>query len=387
LSTLKVNSIQHSNGTEALTIDSAGNTSFSGVVTGTPLANRNLIINGDMRINQRGDTTGANGSGYFGVDRWNTEETGLGTYDVEQDTDVPTGQGFSKSLKISLATTDTVASGDFLRFMQRIEGQNLQHLKFGTSSAENITLSFWIKSNLTGTYALGFQSTDGVSTNRVIGTTYTIDSADTWEKKTLTFVGDTAQVIRNDNNWGLRMFWWLVAGDSYKGTDNTSWIAQVTDAFATGHNIDFNSSTSNYINITGVQLEVGDTATPFEHRPYDMELARCQRYYNKNSAVYTATLGGVGYNQSTTTARFYFPFPVTMRDIPSSLEQTGTASDYSIRQGGAAIACNGVPQLYSPTPHGADVAFFVSSGLTSGQGVLPRVNAAGGAYLAWSAEL
>jgi hypothetical protein len=272
----------------------------------SPIGTKNLIINGDMRINQRGDTTGANGSGYFGVDRWNTEETGLGTYDVEQDTDVPTGQGFSKSLKISLATTDTVATGDFLRFAQRIEGQNLQHLKFGTSSAESITLSFWIKSNLTGTYALTFQSIDGVSTNRLIGTTYTIDSADTWEKKTLTFVGDTAQVIRNDNGLGLRMFWWLVAGDSYKGTDNTSWIAQVTDAFATGHNVDFNSSTSNYINITGVQLEVGDTATPFEHRPYDMELARCQRYYLLKNCVVTTS----NYWQSV-------DFPVEMRSHPT----------------------------------------------------------------------
>jgi hypothetical protein len=222
----------------------------------------------------------------------------------------------------------------------------------------------------------------------MISSTYTIDSADTWEKKILTFAGDTTGAFDNDNNDSIRMSWFLASGSNYNtGSVPTSWEATDTTDLAAGLTVNLADSTSNYINITGVQLEVGEVASDFEFLPYDVQLQRCQRYYNKNLAVYTATLGGVGYNQSTTTARFYFPFPVTMRDIPSSLEQTGTASDYSIRQGGGAIACNGVPQLYSPTPHGADVAFFVSSGLTSGQGVLPRVNGAGGAYLAWSAEL
>ena len=302
----------------------------STLATQNSLGVRNLIINGDMRINQRGDTTGANGSGYFGVDRWNTEEVGLGTYDVEQDTDVPSGQGFANSLKISLATTETVASGDFLRFAQRIEGQNLQHLKFGTSSAESITLSFWIKSNLTGTYALSFQSIDGVSTNRLIGTTYTIDSADTWEKKTLTFVGDTAQVIRNDNGLGLRMFWWLVAGSNYKGTNNTSWIAQVTDAFATGHNVDFNSSTSNYINITGVQLEAGTEATPFENRPYDMELQRCQRYFEVREVFAGSYITPSFAVNATQTSGMIF-YHTKKRAIPS-LSYTGAVGGFSIQK-------------------------------------------------------
>ena len=350
----------------------------STLATQNSLGVRNLIINGDMRINQRGDTIGANGSGYFGVDRWNTEETGLGTYDVEQDTDVPTGQGFSKSLKISLATTDTVATGDFFRLAQRIEGQNLQHLKFGTSSAESITLSFWIKSNLTGTYALSFQSIDGVSTNRLIGTTYTIDSADTWEKKTLTFVGDTAQVIRNDNGLGLRMFWWLVAGDSYKGTDNTSWIAQVTDAFATGHNVDFNSSTSNYINITGVQLEVGTEATPFEHRPYDMELARCQRYYFEYAGN-TGYRFSTGYVLSSTQSWHVVYPPTTMRASPDL-----SYANFDVRDPSNA----GIPSSIAIAQVGPNEIYLVTTitGGTAGNGCQFRAYA-DNAYMKFSAEL
>ena len=387
MSTLKVNSIQHSNGTDALTIDSTGHATFNKTfVPANPLTNRNLIINGDMRIAERGPSATGVTNNYATCDRFFIRNNNLGAFTITQDTNAP--DGFGNSLKWDCTTADaSPAAGDFANLQHRIEAQNLQHLAFGTSNAKQFTVSFWVKSSETGNAVLRATNIDGSVAQ---GHLYTISSANTWEYKTITFTADTSNAFNNDNGTGLTLYWWLGAGsDRTSGTlRTTTWESStVTVDEAVGQTINIASTVGSYINITGVQLEVGDTATPFEHRPYDMELARCQRYYNKNLAVYTATLGGVGYNQSTTTARFYFPFPVTMRDIPSSLEQTGTASDYSIRQGGAAIACNGVPQLYSPTPHGADVAFFVSSGLTSGQGVLPRVNAAGGAYLAWSAEL
>ena len=281
MSTLKVNSIQHSNGTDAITIDSTGNTSFSGVVTGTPLGNRNLIINGDMNIAQRGTSvTGITSTGYQTIDRFTTVLTTAGTWTQTQDTDVPTGQGFSSSLKMACTTANaSLAAGDQLNIQQRIEAQNLQHLKYGTSNAESLTMSFWVKSNKTGTYTFWIYQADDV---RAISKTYTIDSADTWEKKTITIEGDTVGVIDNNNDAGFWVGFYLAAGSNFtSGTLNTSWNTNVSADRVSSSQVNLADSTSNYINITGVQLEVGDTATPFEHRPYDMELARCQRYYQK----------------------------------------------------------------------------------------------------------
>jgi hypothetical protein len=382
MSTLKVNSIQHSNGTDALTIDSTGHATFNKTfIPANPLTNRNLIINGDMRIDQRNvGSAVTSASNVYLTDRWQLQINGTtNTPSFQQVTDAPTG--FQYSLKATSNGSETLPTNGAVTPRQRIEGFNSAHLLYGTSNAKTVTISFWVKSSLTGTWTISITNS---SFSRSYIAEYTINSANTWEYKTVTITGDTAGTWNTDNTTGL-IVQFPVDTDTILDATPNAWLAG-NYRTTSGSNRLLGTSGATW-QVTGIQLEVGDTATPFEHRPYDMELARCQRYYNKNLAVYTATLGGVGYNQSTTTARFYFPFPVTMRDIPSSLEQTGTASDYSIRQGGGAIACNGVPQLYSPTPHGADVAFFVSSGLTSGQGVLPRVNAAGGAYLAWSAEL
>jgi hypothetical protein len=382
MSTLKVNSIQHSNGTDALTIDSTGHATFNKTfIPANPLTNRNLIINGDMRIDQRNvGSAVTSASNVYLTDRWQLQINGTtNTPSFQQVTDAPTG--FQYSLKATSNGSETLPTNGAVTPRQRIEGFNSAHLLYGTSNAKTVTISFWVKSSLTGTWTISITNS---SFSRSYIAEYTINSANTWEYKTVTITGDTAGTWNTDNTTGL-IVQFPVDTDTILDATPNAWLAG-NYRTTSGSNRLLGTSGATW-QVTGIQLEVGDTATPFEHRPYDMELARCQRYYNKNLAVYTATLGGVGYNQSTTTARFYFPFPVTMRDIPSSLEQTGTASDYSIRQGGGAIACNGVPQLYSPTPHGADVAFFVSSGLTSGQGVLPRVNGAGGAYLAWSAEL
>jgi hypothetical protein len=382
MSTLKVNSIQHSNGTDALTIDSTGHATFNKTfIPANPLTNRNLIINGDMRIDQRNvGSAVTSASNVYLTDRWQLQINGTtNTPSFQQVTDAPTG--FQYSLKATSNGSETLPTNGAVTPRQRIEGFNSAHLLYGTSNAKTVTISFWVKSSLSGTWTFSLANN---AFDRSYVAEYTITSANTWEYKTVTITGDTAGTWNTDNTTGLIVQFPVDTDTILEATPN-AWLAG-NYRTTSGSNRLLGTSGATW-QVTGIQLEVGDTATPFEHRPYDMELARCQRYYNKNLAVYTATLGGVGYNQSTTTARFYFPFPVTMRDIPSSLEQTGTASDYSIRQGGGAIACNGVPQLYSPTPHGADVAFFVSSGLTSGQGVLPRVNGAGGAYLAWSAEL
>ena len=248
------------------------------MTAGNGLPYRNLIINGDMRIAQRGTSvTGITGTGYYTVDRWNTVLTTAGTWTQTQDTDVPTGQGFSSSLKLSCTTADaSLSAGGQLNIQQRIEAQNLQHLKYGTSNAESLTMSFWVKSNKTGTYTFWIYQDDDV---RAISKTYTIDSANTWEKKTITIEGDTIGVIDNNNGAGFWVGFYLSAGSNFtSGILNTSWNTNVPAERVSSSQTNLEDTIGNYINITGVQLEVGDTATPFEHQPYDVELARCQRY-------------------------------------------------------------------------------------------------------------
>ena len=285
------------------------------VATQNALGVRNLIINGDMNIAQRGTSaTGKTTSGYYTCDRWYNVFSGAGTWTFTQDTDVPSGQGFSSSLKMDCTTANaSIAAADSFQLHTRFEGQNLQHLKKGTSNAETITLSFWVKSNKTGTYQVNLDDRDNT---RIIGKTYSVDAANTWEKKTLTFAGDTTGAFDNDNNNSLRLIWWFASGSNYNtGSVPTSWEATDTTDIAAGLTVNLADSTSNYINITGVQLEVGDTATPFEHRPYDMELARCQRYYENNGGGNNSIWSGYCTNGNT----YYLgiPFKVTKRTTPS----------------------------------------------------------------------
>jgi len=289
MSTLKVNNIQNANGTSAIAIDSSGVATFSKtLVPSSSMMYRNLIINGDMRIAQRGTSVSglSSGSGYQTVDRFQFDTDGtIGTWTMSQDTDVPTGQGFSNSVKYTCTASATISSNAQLRMNHYIEAQNLQHLKYGTANAESITLSFWVKSNKTGTFAIWTYALDGT---RVISNLVTISSADTWEKKTITIAGDTSGTINNDNGAGLLIVFQFVAGTNLtSGTLASSWESLVAANLAAGQTINLADSTSNYINITGVQLEVGDAATPFEHRPFDAELARCKRYYEKSYPIGT----------------------------------------------------------------------------------------------------
>jgi hypothetical protein len=304
-------------GTTTLNLPATSST----LATQNALGVRNLIINGDMRIAQRGTSaTGITTSGYNTVDRWTTRLSSVGTWTETQDTNVPTGQGFPNSVKLQCTTANASLGASSLFILQyRFEGQNLQHLKKGTSNAESVTLSFWIKSNKTGTYIVDLYDIDNT---RTISKAYTIDTADTWEKKTLTYAGDTSGAFDNDNERSMDINMWLAAGSDYSsGTLNTSWKSAVQADRAVGQ-VNLADSTSNYINITGVQLEVGDTATPFEHRPYDMELQRCQRYYWKNvynsgNPAPTFMACAIGYT-TTNIGQAHCKLPVTMRASPSS---------------------------------------------------------------------
>ena len=237
---------------------------------------RNIIINGDMSIAQRATSVSSTGDGYKTCDRWRYER-GVGTIDLSQSTTVPTGQGFAKSFKVDVTATASPSAGDVMTIEQRIEGQNLQYLKKGTSSAESTTLSFWVRSTKTGTYICELQDVDN---SRSISKSYTISSSDTWEKKILTFAGDTTGALDNDNARSLDAIWYLSAGSNYtSGTLQTSWGSKVNANRAVGQ-VNFADNTSNDFYLTGCQLEAG-TSTDFEFLPVDVNKRRCLRYYTQ----------------------------------------------------------------------------------------------------------
>ena len=266
-------------GTQAPATGSVTNAMLAGSISPSKVSNlypyRNLIINGDMSIAQRGTSFDATQN--YKIDRFRFNHTSYG-FDatLSQSTDVPTGQGFGKSLKFNCTTASSVSASGYIFIGQKMEGQMLQHLKKGTSNAESLTCSFWVKSNKTGTYVVELYDVDNV---RQISKSYTINSANTWEKKTLTYDGDTTGAFDNDNAQSLQLNFWLSAGTNFSsGTLNTSWNSNTNTNRAVGI-VNITDSTSNYINITGVQLEVGTTASDFEFLPYDVNLQRCKRYY------------------------------------------------------------------------------------------------------------
>jgi hypothetical protein len=241
---------------------------------------RNIIINGDMSIAQRGTSVSGitNASGdVFVNDRfcWSESGTMTSTFTMSQDTDVPAGQGFAKSLKLDCTATDTPAAAERIRIETRFEGQNLQYLKKGTANAESWTLSFWVKSVKTGTYIVNFRDEDNA---RIVSKAYTISSASTWEKKTITVAPDTTDPFDNDNAHSLTIAWILSAGSSLQsGSLADVWQDYDNANYAAGQ-VNFADSTDNNIWITGVQLEAGTTASDFEFLPVDVNLGRCQRY-------------------------------------------------------------------------------------------------------------
>ena len=247
------------------------------LATQNALGVRNLIINGDMKVDQRnaGASVTANDYVYY-ADRWKFLAQLNGKMSIQQVTDAPTG--FSNSLLFTTTSAYTPPSSSIFAISQWIEGYNTAHLSWGTANAKTVTLSFWVKSSLTGTFGGALQNS---AANRSYPFEYTISSANTWEKKTITVSGDTTGTwIGSTNGTGLKVIFSLGAGATFSDTAG-AWSGTSNIYSATGA-VQVVATGSATWNVTGVQLEVGDTATPFEHRPYDMELARCQRYYEKS---------------------------------------------------------------------------------------------------------
>jgi len=304
--------------TRARDLADLGGAANAGTVTGA-----NLAINGDMAVNQRGDATGQGNSGYYSVDRFRMLINTLGAYDISQSTSAPDGFAYSKRWYCSTADASPAAN-DYFIVEHRLEGQDLQHLDWGSSSAKKITLSFWVKSSETGTYIV--EMSHASATLPYSALQYTIDTADTWEYKTLTFSGDTSDSTVNSNAVGLYINWWLGAGTTFtSGTYNADTWHTTSANRAAGLNVNMASAVGNNWNITGVKLEVGSTATPFQHESYGDNLAKCQRYYNKHSG--SMNIHGFYYNSSTSLAEINFP--VTMRSAPTLSATNGAGSTSS----------------------------------------------------------
>jgi hypothetical protein len=287
------------------------------------LTGRNLIINGAMQVAQRGTQTNQT-TAFTACDRFDIAVNGAAIMTTSQDTTVPSGQGFSNSLKIDVTTADSsLAAGDLVLLRHKIEAQNLQHLLYGTSDAKNITLSFWVRSPKTGTHIIELRHADATYYN---GQAYTINTADTWQNVTVTFDGYTATAFNNDNGLGLAIDWWLAAGSTFSGGTLSSNTWQNTEANRTAGQVNCVDDAANNFYLTGVQLEVGETATPFEHRSFGDELTRCQRYYSRSYDIGTDTgtntlVGAVttrqGGTPSTNNVAFNVDFSVNMRAAPT----------------------------------------------------------------------
>ena len=290
---------------------------------------RNVIINGAMQVAQRGTSTASiTTAAYYTADRWLYEPSSMGTWTQSVENDAPTGSGFRKSLKLLCTTADaSPAAGDFILFDQRLEGQNLQQFLKGTASAKQFSLTFWVKSNATGTYNVELLDNDNT---RVVTAAYTVDVSGTWEKKTITFPADTTGAFDNDNASSLQLSWWLGAGSTFtSGTRGTVWATPVSANRAVGQT-NLAAATSNYWQITGVQLEVGSVATPFEFEDISTTERKCQRYYEWGVA------SGSGYAQITAIfdagSTSNIDFKVSKRAVPTMTNMSLSGNQYPNNQ-------------------------------------------------------
>jgi hypothetical protein len=351
------------------------------------LSSRNMVVNGACNVAQRGTVTGITSAqdNYGGPDRFaiysNSPSFSAAFSAIQQST------GLAEFPECFRLDCTTAASGSFtgnheLKISHNIEAQNLQGVAFGTSSAKKLTLSFWCRSNQAATYALWFYRPD--TSNRHTGVTYTINSANTWEHKTVTINADTTNLVDNDNGLGLGVNWIMNTGSDYTtGTAmNGTWQSLVNADRYVGHTATISASTSDYFDLTGVQLELGDTATDFEHRSYGDELARCQRYYKRfetTGAEYQGFSAGVQYISTIYLGTMtYYP---EMRAAPSFSTNRLNNNDLVIVGGNNTYQISAV----SITGNGQSSRLnCTSSGMTQGDGAYIQLKEG---YVDFDAEL
>ena len=383
MSTLKVDGIRsNSASSDAITLASDG-TCTANIINN--LSNRNKIINGAMAVHQRSSSvTGITSSGYHTADRMELALANGGTWTNTISTDTP--DGFADSYKLDCTTADSSLGGDDLvLFRQIIEGQNLQDFAKGTSSAKAFTVSFYIKTNKTGTYVLELLDD---ANSRQVSKSYTVSNTN-WNRYTISFPADTTGAFANSNAAALYVHFWLAAGTNFtSGTQQTSWATNTKANRVNGLNVNIADNTSNEWLITGIQLEVDQTgsgvATDFEHRSYGDELAKCQRYYY-NHVTETGTQLAIAnmqaYNSSTAYGTLHFP--VTMRANPS-LDATSGGNYYIIHGNATSTYSNSVGLETVGTN-----AVLISTGgsYVQGYAYFSRATASAGGKVSFSAEL
>jgi hypothetical protein len=338
---------------------------------------KNRIINGDMRIDQRnaGATVTINSTGNtYSLDRWNSSgQLADGVYTVQRSTTAPTG--FTNSLVVSVTTADaSIGSTQSYLFTQFIEGLNTYDLAWGTASASAVTLSFWVRSSVTGTFGGALRNSAG---DRSYPFTYTISSADTWEYKTITIAGDTSGTWLTTTGIGIAVFISLGAGATLSGTAGSWAGANYQSATGATSVVGTNGAT---FYITGVQLEVGSVATPFERRPYGTELALCQRYYQNGGASLCGTTEG------TTIYSFQIQFLQEMRTAPTSVARSGQY--FNVRYSGGDVSILNPTTVVANTTSTGGWGYVTSSGLTANLPIVGRQQNSGQSnFIGFSAEL
>jgi hypothetical protein len=295
-----------------------------GVVSGA----RNRIINGDMRIDQRNNGASVTAAANYTLDRWIATNTQSSKYSVQRSTTAPTG--FSNSLLVTSLSAYSVVVGDFFLLRHYVEGFNFSDLNWGSVSAKTITLSFWVRSSLTGVFGGSLQNS---AENRSYPFSYTISAADTWEQKSITIVGDASGTwVGATNGIGVRINFGLGAGATYGGGTAGAWVGSDYRSVTGATSVVGTNGATFYI--TGVQLEAGTVATPFERRSFGQELALCQRYFEKSydidTAVGTNTSSGrnwaYGTSDSAGSMGFLLRFATPKRAQPTMTYYTGTGT-------------------------------------------------------------
>ena len=338
---------------------------------------RNIFINGAMNVAQRATSaTGLGAStGYFTVDRWETSMTTSGRFTMSQ---VASGlNGFGNAMKLDCTTADTsIASDEFLIVMQKLEGQDLQQLKKGTSDAEQVTISFYAKVVGSSTDVV-FNLVDS-DNGRLVSKLFTLTTS--WARYYWNVPADTTGAFNDDNAKSLTLQIFLHAGSDYSsGTVQTTWGSNTTANKGAGVD-SFFSSTDNEFFLTGVQMEVGSQATPFEHRSFGEESQLCKRYFHKTGGSAYCNIGTV---TNFTSGAMLGPYkhPVEMRSAPSVTK----SGDWAVLGGDTTVGQTAVSS--DSNTKVSEIGFNGGSGGTSGRSATLRFNNDANAYLHWDAEL
>jgi hypothetical protein len=338
-----------------------------------------------MLINQRGNTSFSipSASGTYICDNWIAGAVlGSGAITISNNGAVPGGTGFTNSINCSTTVTRTLGASEYAVIQTGIEGYRMIDFNFGSASAKTIALSFWVYGSTTGAYGGSFMN---AGSSRSFPFTYNLTSTFAWEQKTIIIPGDITGTWNNGANLGLRISFLLAGGSNYLGTVNT-WIAN--NLYGATGNAGIMGAVSRQLAFAGVQVEIGQSASSFDFKAFQQELADCQRTFFEIDPAATQRHFQIPVAAtSTTSAQGSVKFPVPMRIAPTALLQSGTASHYGLSIAGTTTACSAVPTFTQATRDGATTTFTVASGLTAGQAGQAQTGLSTPGYLAWSAEM